>query len=116
MVLRQSGNGIILPTSNRVAVRSHSSPTGSIREPDRRGNTLFEAMNPGPDGQAVIVKHEHFAWRNGNQIMTATEGSGISAAEITAIRAAMRGVALRERELHGPTSGTSSKLYLVAKP
>lgn len=77
---------------------------------------IFEAKEPGPDGRPVLVKHEHFAWRNGSQIMTAVEGGGISASEIAAIRIAMHGVALPRREPRAPESGTSLKLYLITKP
>ncbi|MEO6835635.1 MAG: hypothetical protein ABI231_06990, partial [Candidatus Tumulicola sp.] len=72
---------------------------------------MFEALDPAPDGRPVLVKHEHFAWRNGSQVMSVNAGEGLSAAEIGSIRLAMHGVALLRRELHAPSSGTSGKLY-----
>lgn len=74
---------------------------------------MFEAKAPAPDGRPILVKHEHFAWRNGNQMMSATEGDGISAAEIEAIRVAMRGIALPRRALHAPDTGTSYKAIIL---
>lgn len=77
---------------------------------------MFEAKDPAPDGRPVLVKHEMFAWRNGNQIMTVVEGRGISGSEIKAIRAAMHGVVLAQRGLHVPASGTSLKFLRITKP
>ncbi len=73
---------------------------------------MFEADGLASNGRPVLVKHEHFAWRNGNQVMMATQSDGISAPEIEAIQAAMRGVALPRRELHAPDTGTTMKLYV----
>jgi hypothetical protein len=83
---------------------------------ERPSKYMFEAMAPAPDGRPVLVKHERFAWRNGNQIMTAVEGHDISAREIDAIRVAMHGTAVPRRNLHAPESGTSLKLRLITKP
>lgn len=77
---------------------------------------LFEALDPAPDGRPVIVKHERFAWRNGNQVMTAIAAESLSASEIQAIRIAMRGVALPRRNPHLPGAGTSLKLYRITRP
>ncbi|MBV8283407.1 MAG: hypothetical protein JO175_02095 [Candidatus Eremiobacteraeota bacterium] len=44
-----------------------------------------------PGGKVSLTKYAHFAWVNGGQMTSATEGDGISAAEIAAIRAAMHG-------------------------
>lgn len=82
------------------------------REPPAR--YMFEAKDPTADGRPVIIKHEKFAWRNGNQTMTVVEGEGITASEIEAIRVAMHGVALPTRELHTPTSGT--RFIILRKP
>jgi hypothetical protein len=77
------------------------------------GKYMFEAQDPGPDGRPVLVKHERFAWRNGDQIMTAVATEDISPAEIDAIRVAMHGVSLPRRELHAPNPGTSRTLYRI---
>ena len=71
---------------------------------------MFEADGLASNGRPILVKHEHFAWRNGNQVMMATQSDGISALEIEAIQAAMRGVALPQREPHAPDTGTTMKL------
>jgi len=44
-----------------------------------------------PGGKVGMTKHARFIWRNGDQMMTAVEDDGITAAEILAIRAAMHG-------------------------
>jgi len=80
------------------------------------GKYMFEARDPGPDGRPVLIKHERFAWSNGDQIMTAIENEDVSATEIDAIRIAMHGVALPRRELHAPDPGTSHRLYRIDKP
>jgi len=78
---------------------------------------IFEDKGQAPDGHAMLVKHQHFAWRNGNQVMTATEGAGLSAPEIEAIRVAMRGVALPRAETRAQLgSGTLVKLHLIPRP
>lgn len=51
-------------------------------------------------GGRMLVKHRNFAWRNGDQMMSMSEDSNISAAEIEAIRAAMGGI---------PIPGTATK-------
>jgi hypothetical protein len=43
------------------------------------------------DGRAILVRHDKFLWRNGDQVMTAITSDGLSAAEILAIRSAMHG-------------------------
>ncbi len=77
---------------------------------------MFEAMDPALNGRPVLIRHEHFAWRNGNQVMLATEGTGITKDEILAIQRAMRGIALPRRDLHAPASGRSTKMYILKKP
>lgn len=44
-----------------------------------------------PGGKVAMTKHARFIWKNGDQMMSAIEDDGISAAEILAIRAAMHG-------------------------
>jgi hypothetical protein len=56
----------------------------------------------------ILVRHENFAWRNGDQVMTVSEGDGISPSEIEAIRSAMRGVALPRYYSPGPAAGASN--------
>lgn len=43
------------------------------------------------NGHEVVERHDRFVWRNGDQVMSATAGEGLSAAEIERIRAAMHG-------------------------
>ena len=80
------------------------------------GKYMFEALGTTPSGKPIIVRHEHFAWRNGSQVMSATVGSGINAREIDAIRAAMHGVALPRRELHAPGTPERQKISVLKKP
>jgi hypothetical protein len=46
------------------------------------------------------VRHENFAWRNGDQVMGAAAGEGLSATEIRAIRTAMQGAAVTGADQH----------------
>jgi hypothetical protein len=77
------------------------------------GMYMFEALDPAADGKPRIVRHRRFAWRNGDQIMTAIAGTGIATAEILAIRDAMHGVPLPQRALHAPLGGATGKLYVA---
>lgn len=52
------------------------------------------------DAHGMPVRHENFAWRNGDQVMSAAAGEGLSAAEITAIRDAMHGSAVTGADRH----------------
>ncbi len=54
----------------------------------------FEDRGTDKAGNPILVKHERFVWRNGDQIMTAIAGDGITPAEIAAIQAAMHGTPL----------------------
>ncbi|HVA28343.1 MAG TPA: hypothetical protein VNF68_09195 [Candidatus Baltobacteraceae bacterium] len=74
---------------------------------------MFEAKAPAADGRPVLVRHERFAWRNGDQIMTAIEGNGASTAEIAAIRTAMHGIAV---PLRGATAKTPLRVFVLPKP
>jgi hypothetical protein len=55
-----------------------------------------------PGGRVALVKHEQFAWRNGDQVLTAIEGDGISASEIRVIEKAMNGVPIAESSAASP--------------
>ncbi|MBV9647430.1 MAG: hypothetical protein JO043_08210 [Candidatus Eremiobacteraeota bacterium] len=75
---------------------------------------LFEAKDDAQtSGPLVLVRHEHFAWRNGDQVMSATESNALRASEIESIRAAMHGIALPRRNLHAPETPEKGKLYIV---
>jgi hypothetical protein len=54
-------------------------------------NHIFEDLGE-RNGREILVKHDKFTWRNGNQVMSAIADEGISAAEIARVRAAMHGV------------------------
>jgi len=62
-------------------------------------------------GKVELIKHERFQWRNVDQLMTAVEDDGISAAEIEAVRSAMHGEAIE----HLPLS-TIEKAYVLGTP
>jgi len=66
---------------------------------------IFEAKGPAADGRPVLVKHERFAWRNGDQLMTAIADSDMSAAEIAAIQSAMHGTSVPRRNAQIPGGG-----------
>ncbi len=66
-----------------------------------------------PGGRVALVKQENFAWRNGDQIMTVTEGDGINAREIQTIRTAMHGIAVPEAEPGHLHTGTLVKQYRI---
>jgi hypothetical protein len=52
---------------------------------------MFEDRGVDKAGNPILVKHDRFVWRNGDQIMTAIAGDGITPAEIATIRSAMHG-------------------------
>ncbi|MGB6984587.1 MAG: hypothetical protein WBD74_01285 [Candidatus Aquilonibacter sp.] len=52
----------------------------------------FEDRGVDKAGNPILVKHQRFVWRNGDQIMTAIADDGLTAAEIATIRTAMHGV------------------------
>jgi hypothetical protein len=68
---------------------------------------VYEALDL-PGGRVELIKHAHFDWRNGDQVMAATEDDGITSAEIQAIRAAMHGEAV----IHSAHT-TVEKQYLL---
>jgi hypothetical protein len=78
------------------------------------GKYMFEATDTLKNGRPVLLKHEHFAWRNGGQMMSATEGNGLSALEIGAIRRAMHGIPLALRPLHAAPSGGPMKVHVFS--
>lgn len=53
-------------------------------------NHIFEDLGE-RNGREVLVKHDKFTWRNGDQVMSAVAGEGLSATEIVTIRSAMHG-------------------------
>ncbi len=65
----------------------------------------------------MLIRHPNFAWRNGNQEMSATASGDISVGEIEAIRDAMHGVPLQGAETHsGLNAGTLVKQIRLRKP
>ena len=68
------------------------------------------------DPHAVFIKHEHFVWRNGDQVLSVTEDTGISAREIDAIREAMRGIPLARTESRKLLNGRTEVKLRVRKP
>jgi hypothetical protein len=69
-----------------------------------------------PGGKIALTKLAHFAWRNGDQVMSATEGPGVTPQEIDAIRMAMGGTPLAESDSGRPGGGTIVKFYKLKKP
>jgi hypothetical protein len=64
-----------------------------------------------PGGKVALTKYEHFAWRNGDQVMSATEGDGITGREIEAVRDAMHGVELKAWKPGDPNTETVERRY-----
>jgi hypothetical protein len=58
------------------------------------GRYIFEDRGPDARGNPVLVKHERFAWRNGDQMMDATADDAISKGEILAVVRSMDGTLL----------------------
>lgn len=54
----------------------------------------FEDRGVDKNGNPILVRHERFVWRNGDQQMTAIADDGILPAEIASIRSAMHGSAV----------------------
>jgi hypothetical protein len=69
-----------------------------------------------PGGKIALAKHANFTWRNGDQVMSASEDDGITAAEILAIQQAMQGVTVPERQTGLNDSGTIVKRYVLRAP
>lgn len=68
-------------------------------------------------GGRMLVKHRHFAWRNGDQMMSANQDQTIGAAEIEAVRKAMAGIPLPEAvTAHELNEGTLERLVHVGEP
>ncbi|MFN2528198.1 MAG: hypothetical protein ABR584_05720 [Candidatus Baltobacteraceae bacterium] len=78
-------------------------------------NAIYEPKDL-PGGKVALIKHAHYAWRNGDQVMSASEDVGISAAEIAAIRDAMHGVALPGRDPQAMHARGEVKFFRILKP
>jgi hypothetical protein len=73
---------------------------------------MFEDTGKVRDGMPVLIRHAAFEWRNGDQVMKAVAGAGITATEIAKIRNAMHGVSIAPaRTRRGRESGTIDKMY-----
>jgi hypothetical protein len=67
-----------------------------------------------PGGRIALVKHERFAWRNGDQVLTAAAGDGIDADEIRAIQKAMNGTTIVESATPNPHPAHIVKYFIPA--
>jgi membrane-associated protease RseP (regulator of RpoE activity) len=66
------------------------------------------------DARGLPQRFAHFAWRNGNQVMSATAGEGITAEEIVSIRTAMNGTAIAPAQNAGQLrSGRTEKMIIL---
>lgn len=61
------------------------------------------------NGHEVLERYDTFTWRNGDQVMSAASGKGLSAAEIGRIRAAMHGIPIPG--VWPPQNGSIEKQY-----
>jgi hypothetical protein len=73
---------------------------------------MFEDLGE-RNGREVLVRHDRFTWRNGDQAMSAIAGDGISDGEIVAIREAMRGTVVPAT--WPPRSGRIEKQYRLPR-
>jgi len=78
---------------------------------------IFEDKGVSADGNPILVKHENFVWRNGDQVTSAVESDGTSSREIEAIRDAMHGIPMPQTETRGTfRHGSTEKLYKIPGP
>ena len=75
---------------------------------------MFEDRGVDKAGNPILVRHERFVWRNGDQLTTAIADDGISAAEIAAIRSAMHGTPVPG--VWPPQHGTGQGMIRVPPP
>ena len=61
------------------------------------------------NGREIVERHDTLVWRNGDQVMSATAGEGLSATEIERIRAAMHGTPIPG--VWPPQNGSIEKQY-----
>jgi hypothetical protein len=78
------------------------------------GKYVFEDRGVDKTGNPILVKHERFMWRNGDQQMTIIAGAGINAAEILAIQNAMHGTPIPT--VWPPQHGTDEVKMRLPKP
>jgi hypothetical protein len=69
---------------------------------------IFEDLGA-RNGHEVLVRHQNFAWSNGDQVMSAVAGEGITASEIAKVRSAMHGTPFRG--VWPPQPATIEKQY-----
>jgi hypothetical protein len=78
---------------------------------------MWEDDGTAADGHERLVKHEHFAWRNGDQVMAADEDGSVSAREIASIQSAMNGVMLPRTDSRTRLNeGGKAKMYRLPAP
>lgn len=69
------------------------------------------------DGLPVLIRHRKFAWRNGNQDMTAIAGDGITSAELESIVSAMNGTIIPPAQSpDAENAGTIVRMYRSVSP
>jgi hypothetical protein len=75
---------------------------------------MFEDRGVDAAGNPILVRYDRFVWRNGDQIMSADAGDGISAAEIGAIESAMHGTPVPT--VWPPVQGVNEAKMRVSPP
>lgn len=75
---------------------------------------MFEETGTRADGMPILKRHERYVWRNGDQMMTAIAGDGVTASEIAAIRAAMDGTPVAT--VWPPKAHDRVRLLVAPKP
>jgi hypothetical protein len=76
---------------------------------------LYDVEGATKDGKPIIVRRdESFAWRNGDQVLQISTGSGLSPAQIENVRRAMNGIALPRES--GPPKGPDGRAPMYVIP
>ena len=74
------------------------------------GRYVFEDRGPDVRGNPILIKHERFAWQNGNQMTAAIANSAISKGEVLAMVHSMKGTLLT---LPWPSPHTNGTLRIL---
>jgi hypothetical protein len=81
------------------------------------GKYMYEDTGFVRNGLPVLIRHRKFAWRNGNQVMTAISGDGIRSTEIESIVSAMKGTLIPPAQSpHAENAGTIVRMYGLVSP
>jgi hypothetical protein len=95
----------------RSGGRSFHAMLSHYEQSEIPGRYLFEDNGPDVHGNPVLVRHQNFAWRNGDQLTLMTADEMLNASEILAVAHAMRGHLL---QLPWPDPHRLGELHIIA--